>query len=174
MAAQARRRPGSPDIEKLTVDPEAGLAGIPPKKAKKPGDFVAIPMPFMEDEERIIPRGINSQLLPEELRSAKVIQAKGRRRKTKKAKKVGRRKTVRRGGAMVSPQELFDLLPEFEDAITRFNQAIDLKIRPSEVLLNRYVDLVTRLRTRMRTIPTPWPPEEPGPLQDAVIAALGA
>jgi hypothetical protein len=127
--------------------------------------------PISED---VIQRSFAAPLLPEEIRTAKVTEARGRRRKTKKAKKAGRRKTVRRGGAMVSPQELFDLLPEFEDAITRFNQAIDLKIRPSEVFLKRYVDLVTRLQTRMRTIPTPWPPEEPGPLQDAVIAAIGA
>ena len=40
MAAQARRRPGSPDIEKLAVDPEAGLAGIPPKKEPPPADRV--------------------------------------------------------------------------------------------------------------------------------------
>lgn len=35
MAAQARRRPGSPDLEKLAMDPEAGLAGIPTTAPKK-------------------------------------------------------------------------------------------------------------------------------------------
>ena len=50
-------------------------------------------MPFFEDKDEIINRGINSRFVPEPIRRAKIIQAKGRRRTKKKSRKAGRRKT---------------------------------------------------------------------------------
>ena len=92
MAAQARRRPGSPDIEKLAVDPEAGLAGIPATASKKKNGDVSLYMgPITAD---VIERSFAAPLIPEAIRSAKVTEARGRRRRTKKkSRKAGRRKT---------------------------------------------------------------------------------
>ena len=92
MAAQARRRPGSPDLEKLAVDPEAGLAGIPaPARKKENGDVRLNMGPITED---VIERSFAAPLLPDAIRSAKVTEARGRRRRTKKkSRKAGRRKT---------------------------------------------------------------------------------
>ena len=90
MAAQARRRPGSPDLERLEVDPEAGLAGIPPKSL--PGKE-----PDSKDVKILLghPPPAHSSVR-QFMNEYGAVPYYGRRRKTqkkKKSRKAGRRKT---------------------------------------------------------------------------------
>lgn len=90
MAAQARRRPGSPDIEKLEADPEMGMAGIPVKSAtpapkKKEGDVKL----YVGQTGLIHPA---AQTFMDEYGAVPKVYGRRRRRTTRK-RKAGRRKT---------------------------------------------------------------------------------
>ncbi len=76
-----------------------------------------------------IERGFNASLLPEEIRSAKVTLAKGRRRTKKKSRKA------RRGGG--KKEDVEALLPVILESFDKFKQAKELKLRPSEAALDR-------------------------------------